>query len=97
MTTEEKGVSDAILKPEVQLTNVVNQLYQITSCQTRTAELRIKYVGQVSLMQQFVRVERNDCLALQRHLIAQMQPYFYATGRLQFGNSSQIYLQLWKI
>ena len=32
MTAEEKVVSDAMLKPEVQLTNILNQLYQITSC-----------------------------------------------------------------
>ena len=33
MTTEEIGVSDAMLKPEVlQLTNVLNQLYQTASC-----------------------------------------------------------------
>ena len=30
MTTEEKVVSDAILKPEVKLTHVLSQLYQIT-------------------------------------------------------------------
>ena len=40
-------VGDAILKPEVQLTNVLNYLYQITSCQSRAAELWIQYVEQV--------------------------------------------------
>ena len=93
MTTEEKGVSDAIQKPEVQLTNVLNQQYQITRCQSRTAKLWVQHVEQVSLMQQFVRAERSGYFALHLHVIAQMQPYFHATGRLQYAKSSKIYLQ----
>ena len=69
-TTEEKVVSDAILKPEVQLTNVLNQLYRITICQSRTAKLWIQYAAQVSLMQQFVRVERSGNFDLHLHVIA---------------------------
>ena len=94
MTTEEIGVSDVMLKPEVlQLTNVLNQLYQTASCQSRTAKLWIQYAEQVSLMQQFVRAERSGYFALHLHVIAQMQPYFHAAGRLQHANSSQVYLQ----
>ena len=83
MTTEEIGVSDAMLKPEVlQLTNILNQLYQTAGCHSRTAKLWIQYVEEVSLLQQFVRAERNGYFALHLHVIDQMQP-----------KSSQVYLQ----
>ena len=85
---------DAMLKPEVlQLTNVLNQLYQTASCQSRTAKLWIQCLEQVSLMQQFVRAERSGYFALHLRIIAQMQSYFHAAGRLQYAKSSQVYLQ----
>ena len=75
MTTEEKRVNDAILKPEVQsLTNVSNQQYQIVNCQSRIAKLWTQYVEQIVLMQQFVRAERSGNFALHLHAIAQAQP-----------------------
>ena len=44
-------------------------------------------------MQQFVRAERSGYFALHLHVIAQMQPYFHAAGRLQYAKSSQAHLQ----
>ena len=44
-------------------------------------------------MQQLVRAERSGYFALHLHVIAQVQPYFHAAGRLQYAKSSQVYLQ----
>ena len=45
-------------------------------------------------MQASVRAECNGYFALHLHVIAQMQPYFHATGRLQYAKSSQVGLYL---
>ena len=44
-------------------------------------------------MQQFLRDEPSDYVAIRVHLIAQMQTYVHATWRLQYAKSSQVYLQ----
>ena len=46
-------------------------------------------------MQKFVHAERSGYLiALHVHVIAQIQPYFHAICRQQYGKSSQVYLQI---
>ena len=92
MTTEDIGVGDAMLKPEVlQLTNYLKQLYQTASCLSRTAKLSIQYDEQVSLMQQFVRAERSGYFALYLHVIAQMRPYYRITVRKVISSNSANY------
>ncbi len=94
LISEEIGVGDAMSNPEILwLTNVMNELYQTASLQSRAAKLWIQYAEQVSLMLQFVRAERSGYFSLHPHTIARMQPYFHAAGRLAYAKSSQVYLQ----
>lgn len=79
------SVDDECVK---QLSQMIAQLLVEAAGQSRTGKLWVQYIHQVTLLQNFICVERRGDWSLHLYCVKKMIPHFHAAGHLPYAKSA---------